>query len=961
MSRSRIIAGKAVIVIEAVDRMDKTLGKIRTNLHKFANAASAAGDQLFRTGFFGSIASGVMLRQFAKFDDLMLELQVSLNKLNPTARQTDKSLMSLEKRIRMLGRETSFTTQEVTQAAIRLAKAGIKESDIEKMLSSILDLARGTNTDLETASNVFVRAISAFTDSGKEFNAAISESQKIVSQFVLATRSGVLDLTDLEAGLRYVQGTASSLNQTLAGTLAVLTELSNKGLVGSIGGTSYNTMLQNLAKKAGDLRAMGINVVTDSNGDLSLLPTMQNLFNKFKGLGSLERTSIMGQIFNLRGNRAAQAAAAIDKIDMLTQKLKGASDEAARSSKIMDSGWGGAIRRLISSLDDLSISMGQAIDNFLIPFTEGIRAAANAMNALSQANPSAAAWIIASPAILVASGIGFMALSKALRLAAISAGMFKSAYSKVGSYVSKSVGSKMIMGSRMLQTPGPTGKIAGVGRGITSGLYHAGRGATYEQRFINIARKQLRYEALLTQRQRQRAQLARLIQARAGTQAAAPYFASAARLGRGAARAGTSARLARGAAGTARASALGALGSAAKNVAFGFRNIGKTALFMGNVLRRVFSLGGLTTTLELLLLFGNKVPMVASAMSKFGQAFGAAFKAIGNIGTFGKGPLEVFRASFEAFTAGKGKLGLQGLVKGFSLLASVIQNQLVAAWNRFKEALGPVYDFLRNTIMSIVILIEGIVNSIGNILGAVTGVAGNALNTLTGGFFSDGGGGFSSAVQTFSTATLKLVSGLLYWVDVAAAKLEQSFNKFINALRIALVEYNPFMLSSSKTALLNELNTYGAGYDATAQRKERQALADDATRRLAIDQTFARNAAKEGAAGAAAAAGRSGAASQMGYAIASSMRGLLKQLQQTTPTPGGGGNPLLPQQQQQQMQQAVRQMLPFVSSLVGSSQSTRRNILKFGKDVEQKQLDTLESIDDGIKAIGKNQGVLFAN
>ena len=78
-----------------------------------------------------------MLRQFAKFDDQMLELQVKLGFLDKMTKQQEATMGKLENRIRSLGKTTSFTSQEIAGAAIELAKGGLNPREIENSLRSI--------------------------------------------------------------------------------------------------------------------------------------------------------------------------------------------------------------------------------------------------------------------------------------------------------------------------------------------------------------------------------------------------------------------------------------------------------------------------------------------------------------------------------------------------------------------------------------------------------------------------------------------------------------------------------------------------------------------------------------------------------------------------------------------------------------------------------------------------------
>ena len=276
MARSRIIAGKAVIIIEAQDLVNKTLGKIRGNLHRFSNEVGKIGEGLFRTGFFGAIGSGVIVSSFVKFDDAMRTLRVNLDLFGKSATEVDSVLKPLEARIRSLAKTTPFSPTQVAGAATELAKGGFNPKQIIDSLQAVLDLSRATNTELSQSSEFVVRTLTTY-------GIATENAAEVVSQLVRSARKGTLGIEDLEAALRYSSGTADNLGISLQKMLAIFTTLSNKGLVGSLAGTSTNAAISNLVKKAEELRDIGaIEIVTgireDGRKALDLIKTLENLF-----------------------------------------------------------------------------------------------------------------------------------------------------------------------------------------------------------------------------------------------------------------------------------------------------------------------------------------------------------------------------------------------------------------------------------------------------------------------------------------------------------------------------------------------------------------------------------------------------------------------------------------------------------------------------------------------------------
>jgi TP901 family phage tail tape measure protein len=1133
VTRSRIIAGRAVIILEAQDQIDKTLKSVRGKLLRFSNSVGQLGQNMFRGGFFGALASGSAISAFVRFDDKMRELQVVLEKFDPAARRSDKALMALENRIKMLGRVTSFTTVQVADAAVELGRAGLKESAIEGSLQAILDLARGTGVETSLAAKIFVRAISAYTKGGADFQEAIAESTKIVSQFIKTTNNSVIGLEDLEAALRYTQGSAATLGVSLAETLAILGELANQGLVGSIGGTSLNTALLNLIKKRDQLTAQGIEIQLTEQGGVNIISTLQVLFAQLQKFSLTQRAGIIGDLFNIRGGRAVQAARELDNIIRNLENVKAASDEARRAADLREGGLGGALRRLYATVEQLGIGLTDLTQNILQPFTETLRGLTNALNQLSQQNPALAGAIFLSPAILLGSGLALIGLSKGLFIAATAAGVLRGALTGVMQLLARGFGAQMLTAaaigknlkgitSAKLSTPSfllsggsqrtrSAKDSSGMQRAIANReqALAAQRAAAAEDLLStaeknrkssadklkssvdNNKRSYMGFTAALDQNNRSLKQ--NLINNKNNSQAArrvGAYQESIARLrneiynieqdlnkttvGRGAGgglrnippanaaalnherekrlfqirkleeeitKEGILPRqkfeerqrqllrerhtinqnilqtqreavalgkgrevietryqkqLAKGqdllvASSKSRQAAEGALGSTFKarkgfslgamlrpvgsaasgaikglpTVTKGLFSFGKGLLTVANTARRfVFSFSGVFTLLELSLLFGDRLPGLATILNRFGMAFTNAFKAIANIAVFAKGPIELLRLAIAAFTEGRQEIGIDALKDGFMGLVSIIGNQLTAAWGRFKQALGSVLDLLSQTFTTIWSVVSGVVDAIGAMVSTTVAQAstvGGSLMSMFGGgegFTFDGlVNGLRDLIADLGVKLLHLLDGLAMFVEQMGLQAGLFVLDFEAMLRRVL----PFVGGDQEGLAARRQQLQ----DASVQRQVAIRTASNENIK-AIRDAQKRSASKDGGE----LASRSARSSVKTFreSLEKARKGFqklanlnrqdaIRAAQEQDRLRQSNGIPQF-QGQAPAIKQAIQQVLPYAAALVTSAQSSQGNILRFGQGVEQEQLNEQRTTNDLLRQQLKLDGGL---
>lgn len=421
LSRQRIIAGKAVIVIEASNKLDKGLGAMKRSMHRFANTMSSLGDKAFRTGFLGAIASGAIIRQFTKFEDATLNLQTKLQSFGRNALVNDRQIKTLETSIRGLAQTTTYTAEQVTQAAVELAKAGSSIQEIQGGLEGVLDLARGTGISLEDAATTYARVSKVFGVVGDQ----------LTSSLVRTTKEGTLNITELAEALKYSSATARSLNIPLNQMLATFSAISDQGLVGSIAGTSTNTGLANLIKKQQEIEDLGASFYYTADGGLDFVRTLRSLREATAWMSGPQLVKTFQGLFNLRGARAmiALVKGGFGELEKDLRSIQStAPEEAGSARRARESGSAGRILLFRSAFEELAISIGKIdagpLNKFIDMLTKLTLAMSNYIK--TAAGQKVALAVIFAPAGLLAAGVGMLAAANGARMLAFALGGLQS-------------------------------------------------------------------------------------------------------------------------------------------------------------------------------------------------------------------------------------------------------------------------------------------------------------------------------------------------------------------------------------------------------------------------------------------------------------------------------------------------------------------------------------------------------
>ena len=426
-ARAPIIAGKTVILLQVQDTVDSALAGVKKKLNKFSASIGNISLDLFRGGIVGSLPLIAVGRDFQAFEDRILFLRTKLETTEPV-------FAKVEQRIRDLGRTTSFTAQEVADGATQLAQAGFNAAELINTLEPVLDLARGAQIGLSDSAAILANTL-------RVFNLETTKASEVASQFILAARKGTLTVLDLKESLKEVVGTLSVLNIDLPTSLALVTQLAQSSLRGTKAGTSLNTALLNLAKNSDVLKsALNIDAV-DAAGNLRpFISVLDELLLKLEPLGNARRVAVIQRLFNIRGGRAITGLLRdLGRTREIADEIKNAGDEARKAAVLMDSGFGGAIRRATSALGDLSITLGKLISGPITTFLNVVPALANSLEQLAKANPNLVLAIAAIPPVMLAAGAAGLTLSFALSKIAAVVGTLSSLFGFLGSTINSAV------------------------------------------------------------------------------------------------------------------------------------------------------------------------------------------------------------------------------------------------------------------------------------------------------------------------------------------------------------------------------------------------------------------------------------------------------------------------------------------------------------------------------------------
>ena len=420
-ANANIRAGRAYVEVTAeTSKLRANLNAAQSQLRDFGKACQGLGRDMMALGGALSLPFILAERSFAGFDDKMRLVQAVTSS---TGEQFDQ----LTKTAQRLGRETSFTAQQVADAMIGLGRMGFNPSEIVSAIDSVLNLSRATGTDLAESADIAANSLRIF---GLE-----AEKMSQVSDVLTATANGSAQtLTDLFEGLKMAAPQAASCGESIEETCAALGVMANMGIKGSLAGTALRKAFVQFAdtKVQAMLREVGVESV-DASGNLRKMATvMRDIAVATAKMPTAERLSFMKDVFDVRGMMSGISLTAnIDEMDKFLARLKDVSGAADETARAMDRGIGGSFRLFRSAVEGTMNAVGEALTETLKPMTDDVTAVINTFTKWVEANRGLVTSVAATVASVAALGGALFVLGTTSRVLGTGVGVVSKAVSGV--------------------------------------------------------------------------------------------------------------------------------------------------------------------------------------------------------------------------------------------------------------------------------------------------------------------------------------------------------------------------------------------------------------------------------------------------------------------------------------------------------------------------------------------------
>ena len=260
--------GRIHIVIDGdASELKRALRDINSSLNETKGKAESAGSSMDKSlkSAGGSIknlgsqltkvaakyvtfaaAAGAAVKVIKSAVEVNAQFERKNSELASVLGTTKEGVKDLSNAAAELGRVTEFTSTEVTELQLALARLGFTKTQILDMQGTVLKFAGAVNADLGRAANFAGAALRGFGLESKD-------TGHLLDVMAASTSKSALDFSKLETSISIVAPIAHTFGLQVEDTVTLLGALSNAGFDASSAATATRNILLNLADANGKL------------------------------------------------------------------------------------------------------------------------------------------------------------------------------------------------------------------------------------------------------------------------------------------------------------------------------------------------------------------------------------------------------------------------------------------------------------------------------------------------------------------------------------------------------------------------------------------------------------------------------------------------------------------------------------------------------------------------------------
>lgn len=364
------MAGAAFVKLSLDDKaLLDGLSKSQDRVKRFCAEVRQYGTQMASFSALAALPIRNAVSSFADFELKMRQVKV----------MTDSSADSMRKMSRLtreLGRTTSYTTSQIASGMVEFARAGFSLSEIRNSIKPAMDMAMATGSDLSKSIQVASNAI-------RSFNLDSSSLGRVSDVITATVNSSTQTLEDFAEAFHKASPIFNQAGYDISELSAAIGVLANLGIKGSIAGTGLSRAVQQISKSS--VRKVfkeEANIDVEYGGKLrKITDIFKDMAYHMRSLSSeAEQNEFVQRTLGIIGGRTGMPMISqFERVDELLAKIRSSMGISSRSADEMERTTYGAVQRIASALDDVSIQLGELLSSSIVGDVETLARGLNSL------------------------------------------------------------------------------------------------------------------------------------------------------------------------------------------------------------------------------------------------------------------------------------------------------------------------------------------------------------------------------------------------------------------------------------------------------------------------------------------------------------------------------------------------------------------------------------------------------
>lgn len=349
-NKNMVRLGGAYVEITADN--SKLVDYVKDSEDKLKNFASEFQHSAASMTAFGAAISVPMKKAVDYFGEFEKQMLIT----RAVTQSSERQMARLTNQAKELGATTSWTARQVAEGMTALGRMGFSNKEIERTITSVMDLGRALDVDVATSAKELGSVM-------RQFGADSSQAGHYADVLAKSTNSAAMEMSDLLDTMKYVGSVGNAINMDVESVLALVAALRNAGATASQAGTQLRSIfLKFQTPKNVQIFADKFGVdIKDANGRLkSFIDIVVEAQHRARALGD-DMSSIARKMFGTLQAPGYINLLQATGLEEFRDELYNCDGAAEEFRKAMEGGVFGSVKLSESAIEAITNDLGQSL------------------------------------------------------------------------------------------------------------------------------------------------------------------------------------------------------------------------------------------------------------------------------------------------------------------------------------------------------------------------------------------------------------------------------------------------------------------------------------------------------------------------------------------------------------------------------------------------------------------------